>query len=108
MMDDDLYDLFGDDRARRGGGDEATARLAIERALSALGDAAARARVLRWAVERFAIDSASTPPDHEPLPSNPPDQRSPHDPGVAVDDLADLFNARDGLDDVPTKPEPRR
>jgi len=92
QLDDDLHDLFGDARPAPAGDDEAAARLAIERALSALRGADARARVLRWAIERFGVDS--TPAPQEPPPSQPgtSGQNRP-DTTVSVDDLADLFDA---------------
>jgi hypothetical protein len=100
-MDDDLrdlHDLFGDAPSSRAGDDEAAARLVIERALSGLGDAAVRARVLRWAIERFGGD-APAPHDAQALPPDARRQPKLHDPAVSVDDLADLFERPDELEE---------
>jgi hypothetical protein len=102
-MDDDLHGLFGHDPSRRASDDEAAARVAVERALSALGDPAARIRVLRWAIERFGADAASTAPDHSPSQSDTPGRTKPQDPAVSVDDLADLFDSPHAREESRTK-----
>jgi hypothetical protein len=100
-MDDDLHDLFGASPAARADDEEAAARVAIGRALSRLRDAAARARVLNWAIEQFGAgrDAASTVEavrEKEPAAPDP----AP-DTTLAVDDLSDLFDPSEGLGDFP-------
>jgi hypothetical protein len=102
-MDDDLHNLFGDAPARARD-EEAAARLAIERALAALRDPAARLRVLQWAIERFGAHSAHAPGDHTPTRPDAPGPIRPHDPAVSVDDLADLFDAGEEPGERPTRP----
>jgi hypothetical protein len=99
LMDDDLHDLFGN-APTRARDDEAAARVAVARAVAALGDPAARMRVLRWALERFAADAdtdAAAPAAHTSTRPDAPAPRRRDDPSVAVDDLADLFEAPDEL-----------
>ena len=107
-MDDDLHDLFGHDPSRRASDDEAAARLAIERAFSALRGADARARVLRWAIERFGVDSAPAPRDHASSQADAPDLAKPQAPAVSVDDLTDLFDAPDEPGQLRAKPGTHR
>jgi len=100
-MDDDLHDLFGNAPARARD-DEAAARLAVARAVAALNDPAARMCVLRWALERFA-DADAAADGHTSTRPDAPAPRRRDDPTVAVDDLADLFEAPDELGEIPGK-----
>jgi hypothetical protein len=103
IMDDDLHDLFGASpatNARDDETDEAGARIAIGHVLARLRDASARARVLRWAMERFGsgpdmASNAAAAQETKPLtPKAAPDR------SLSVDDLTDLFEP-EGLGDFP-------
>ncbi|HEV3142003.1 MAG TPA: hypothetical protein VGY57_15865 [Vicinamibacterales bacterium] len=79
---------------------ELDAIITIGRALSHIPDAETRARVLRWAIERFGIDVAPTPePDGDlDLPRNMlPTVEAPEIPAetLNVEGLSDFFPATD-------------
>ena len=103
-MDDDLHDLFGASPAtnvRDDEAEEAAAGIAIGHVLARLRDAPARARVLRWAMERFGsgLDTASNvAAAQETKPSAP---KAAADPTLSVDDLTDLFDPSERLGDFP-------
>ena len=102
-MDDDLHDLFGASpatNARDDEAEEAAARITIGRVLAGLGDASARARVLRWAMERFGSGpetASNVAAAQETKPITP----KAADRTLSVDDLTDLFGPSEGLGDFP-------
>jgi len=101
-MDDDLHDLFAASpatNARDDDAEEAAARIAIGHVLARLRNTSARARVLRWAMERFGsgLDTASNAAAREAEPISP---KAAPDPTLSVDDLTDLFDPQ-GLGDFP-------
>src|SRR5437867_105620 len=103
-MDDDLHDLFGAGpatNARDDDAEEAAARSAAGRVLARPRNTSARARVLRWARERFGsgMDTASNvAAAREAEPISP--QAAP-DPTLSVDDLTDFFDPSERLGDFP-------
>jgi len=72
--------------------DEIEAIRAVGRALAQLPDAAARARVLRWAAERFQIDTAVTPAAAPTAPVKAAAVDRP-DLTLSMDGVHDLFPA---------------
>jgi hypothetical protein len=102
MMDDDLHDLFGASpaaNARDDDAEETAARIAIGHVLARLRNTSARARVLRWAMERFGsgLDTASNAAAQE---TKPVAQKAAPDRSLSVDDLTDFFDPQ-GLGDFP-------
>src|SRR5215470_2262811 len=69
--------------------DEFDAISVIGEVLERLPDAAARARVLRWAAERFAIQTTAT----AAAPVSVAAAANAFDPTLSVDGLQDLFPA---------------
>ena len=104
-MDDNLHDLFAASpatNARDDDADEAAARIAIGHVLAGLRNTSARARVLRWAMERFgsAPDTAANAAaarEAEPITPKAPD------PTLSVDDLTDLFDPSERLGNFPAR-----
>ena len=78
---------------------ELEAMAAIGLVLGCLDDPAARQRVLRWAAERFAVDTVAQQTPASPVTA---------DPGLAIDSLDDLFVAGslDVVQDEPIKKLP--
>src|SRR6266568_2441411 len=106
-MDDDLHDLFGAcpaTNARDGEAEETAARIAVGRVLAGLRDASARARVLRWAMERFGSgpDTASNVAAQETEAAT---LKAASDPTLSVDDLTDLFEPSEELGNSPPPDE---
>jgi hypothetical protein len=79
------------ERPRNSLQNEVDAMAAIGHALADLTDFAARQRVLRWAAERFAIDSAQ--PAAAVLTIVPAQAQVTQDPDLAVDSLSEMFDA---------------
>jgi hypothetical protein len=103
-MDDDLHDLFGASpatNARDDEAEEAAARITIGRVLAGLGDASARARVLRWAMERFGSGPETASNVAAAQETKPITPKVAPDRTLSVDDLTDLFGPSEGLGDFP-------
>ena len=92
---DERFSMLIDRRASDGDNmtDEIEAIRAVGRALARLSDPASRARVLRWATERFQIDAAVTP---AAVPARPPVKAAAADGPdltLSTDSLFDFFPA---------------
>jgi hypothetical protein len=73
---------------------EIAAMQAVGSALSALDDAQARLRVLRWALERFQIALGKVSPGAAaPVPVAAPAAASESDPDLDVEGIVEMFDA---------------